>query len=99
MDKNWWRESAMGIPQIITETPGTRSQAMHQNTSRFMKGLSSQVKLFPVCFEEGYGITLTDVDGNRYLDFSSGIYVASLGHCHLKSQKPFHFGQKVDECS
>lgn len=64
MDKNWWRESAMGIPQIITETPGTRSQAMHQNTSRFMKGLSSQVKLFPVCFEEGYGITLTDVDGN-----------------------------------
>lgn len=94
MDKNWWRESAMGIPQIITETPGTRSQAMHQNTSRFMKGLSSQVKLFPVCFEEGYGITLTDVDGNRYLDFSSGIYVASLGHCHPKISEAISFWAK-----
>ncbi|MDR1096696.1 MAG: aspartate aminotransferase family protein [Tannerella sp.] len=49
-----------------------------------MKGLSSQVKLFPVCFDHGYGITLTDVDGNKYLDFSSGIYVTSLGHCHPK---------------
>jgi 4-aminobutyrate aminotransferase-like enzyme len=27
-------------------------------------------------------VHLADVDGNRYLDFSSGIYVASLGHCH-----------------
>ncbi|MDR1221715.1 MAG: aminotransferase class III-fold pyridoxal phosphate-dependent enzyme [Tannerella sp.] len=49
-----------------------------------MKGLSLQVKLFPVCFDHGYGITLTDVDGNKYLDFSSGIYVTSLGHCHPK---------------
>jgi 4-aminobutyrate aminotransferase/4-aminobutyrate aminotransferase/(S)-3-amino-2-methylpropionate transaminase len=57
---------------------------MHKNASRYIRGLSSQVKLFPVAFEEGYGITLTDVDGNRYLDFSSGIYVTSLGHSHPK---------------
>jgi 4-aminobutyrate aminotransferase/4-aminobutyrate aminotransferase/(S)-3-amino-2-methylpropionate transaminase len=57
---------------------------MHANTTKYMKGLSSQVKLFPVCFDEGYGITLTDIDGNKYLDFSSGIYVTSLGHCHPK---------------
>jgi 4-aminobutyrate aminotransferase-like enzyme len=25
-----------------------------------------------------------DVDGNRYIDFSSGIYVTTLGHCHPK---------------
>jgi len=42
------------------------------------------VKLFPVAFETGYGCVLTDVDGNRYIDFSSGIYVATLGHCHPK---------------
>jgi 4-aminobutyrate aminotransferase-like enzyme len=29
-------------------------------------------------------VTLTDVDGNVYLDFSSGIYVTNLGHCHPK---------------
>jgi 4-aminobutyrate aminotransferase/4-aminobutyrate aminotransferase/(S)-3-amino-2-methylpropionate transaminase len=59
-----------------------------------MKGLSSQVKLFPVCFEEGNGITLTDVDGNKYLDFSSGIYVASLGHCHPKVSEAISYWAK-----
>ncbi|MDR0349775.1 MAG: aspartate aminotransferase family protein [Tannerella sp.] len=84
MQKNWWKENAANIPNLITETPGPESIKMHANTSRYMKGLSSQVKLFPVCFDHGYGITLTDVDGNKYLDFSSGIYVTSLGHCHPK---------------
>lgn len=82
--KDWWKAGAQDIPRLITETPGPKSRAMHANTARYMKGLSSQVKLFPVCFEEGSGITLTDIDGNKYLDFSSGIYVASLGHCHPK---------------
>lgn len=82
--KDWWKAGAVDIPRLITETPGPKSRAMHANTVRYMKGLSSQVKLFPVCFEEGSGITLTDIDGNKYLDFSSGIYVASLGHCHPK---------------
>jgi 4-aminobutyrate aminotransferase-like enzyme len=49
-----------------------------------MKGYSSQVRLFPVSFEKGHGVTLTDVDGNTYIDFSSGIFVTGLGHCHPK---------------
>jgi len=49
-----------------------------------MQGYSSQVRLFPVVFESGHGSTLTDVDGNVYIDFSSGIYVTGLGHCHPK---------------
>lgn len=84
MAKDWWRKSAQGIPSIMTELPGPKSVEMHARTSKHMRGLSGQVKLFPVCFDEGYGITLTDVDGNRFLDFSSGIYVTSLGHCHPK---------------
>jgi len=92
--KDWWRESAQGIPQIITELPGPESSRMHTSTERYMKGLSSQVKLFPVCFSEGHGITLTDVDGNRYLDFSSGIYVTSLGHCHPKISEAISYWAK-----
>ena len=42
------------------------------------------MQLFPVAFESGKGCTLTDVDGNVYIDFSSGIYVTGLGHCHPK---------------
>ena len=94
IQKDWWKESALNVPCLITETPGPKSKVMHANTARYMKGLSSQVKLFPVCFEEGKGISLTDVDGNKYLDFSSGIYVASLGHCHPKVSEAISYWAK-----
>ena len=71
MNKNWWKDDAADVPSIRTTPPGPVSQKMHSNTSKYMRGLSSQVKLFPVCFDKGYGISLTDVDGNKYLDFSS----------------------------
>ena len=58
IQKDWWKESALNVPSLITETPGPKSKVMHANTAKYMKGLSSQVKLFPVCFEEGHGITL-----------------------------------------
>ncbi|MDR2047202.1 MAG: acetylornithine/succinylornithine family transaminase [Clostridiales bacterium] len=35
---------------------------------------------FPIVFERGEGTLLFDGDGNRYLDFLSGIAVNSLGH-------------------
>jgi 4-aminobutyrate aminotransferase-like enzyme len=72
-------------PKIVTETaPGPLSKEWHARCTKYFKGLSSQVKLFPVAFESGKGCTLRDVDGNRYVDFSSGIYVTTLGHCHPK---------------
>lgn len=94
LSKDWWKESALNVPDIKTRVPGVKSEEMHARTSKYMKGLSSQVKLFPVCFEEGFGITLTDVDGNRYLDFSSGIYVTSLGHCHPKISEAISYWAK-----
>lgn len=65
-----------------TERPGPGSRACYAAVDAHTGGLSSQARLFPVAFESGSGCYLDDVDGNRYLDFSSGIYVASLGHCH-----------------
>lgn len=96
MSKDWWKKSAEGIPSVKTELPGPESQRMHASTTRFMKGLSGQVKLFPVCFSAGDGITMTDVDGNRFLDFSSGIYVTSLGHSHPKvSEAVAHWAKRL----
>jgi len=80
----WAHEDPGSVPSIVTTPPGPRSQELHGRASRHLKGYSSQVRLFPVVFASGRGVVLTDVDGNRYLDFSSGIYVASLGHCHPK---------------
>ena len=99
MNKNWWRKSAENIPNIVIRPPGPKSVKMHENTTRYFRGLSSQVKLFPVSFTEGHGISLTDVDGNRYLDFSSGIYVASLGHSHPKvSEAVSEWAHKLMNC-
>ena len=36
----------------------------------------------PVVFERGQGMRLFDDTGRAYLDFLSGIGVASLGHAH-----------------
>ena len=84
-DIAWAKVDLKSVPKIITpELPGPRSQELHSRAAKIMRGLSSQVKLFPVAFESGKGCTLTDVDGNVYLDFSSGIYVTTLGHCHPK---------------
>ncbi len=81
----WAKVDLNRYPQIVTSSvPGPQSQAQHKRAAAIMKGYSGQVKLFPVVFEKGHGCTLTDVDGNTYLDFSSGIYVTTLGHCHPK---------------
>jgi 4-aminobutyrate aminotransferase-like enzyme len=82
--EQWAHVELDTCPHVEVPPPGPKSRALHARCSRHFKGLSGQVKLFPVVFERGHGCTLTDVDGNTYLDFSSGIYVATLGHCHPK---------------
>jgi 4-aminobutyrate aminotransferase-like enzyme len=82
--QNWAKVDLNQAPHIEVTPPGPKSQEMHKRASKYMKGFSSQVRLFPVVFESGEGTLLRDVDGNTYLDFSSGIYVTGLGHCHPK---------------
>jgi 4-aminobutyrate aminotransferase-like enzyme len=82
--KDWAKVDLKKVPNIKVPPPGPKSIEMHGRASKYMKGYSSQVRLFPVAFQSGHGVTLTDVDGNVYIDFSSGIYVTSLGHCHPK---------------
>ena len=83
-DSRWGHVDLDTCPQIVVPPPGPKSIELHGRCTKYFKGLSEQVKLFPVAFESGHGCTLTDVDGNRYIDFSSGIYVTTLGHCHPK---------------
>ena len=84
-NSNWAAVDLTQVPKLVSaEIPGPRSRELHARCTRHFKGLSGQVKLFPVVFDSGKGCTLTDVDGNVYIDFSSGIYVTTLGHCHPK---------------
>jgi len=85
MKMGYWADADLKkVPEIKVVPPGPKSKSYHERAEKYMKGYSSQVRLFPVVFEKGHGCTLTDVDGNTYIDFSSGIYVTSLGHCHPK---------------
>jgi 4-aminobutyrate aminotransferase-like enzyme len=81
---DWAHVDLDRVPRIEVPPPGPKSRQWHDRCTRYFKGLSGQVKLFPVVFESGRGCVLRDVDGNEYLDFSSGIYVTTLGHCHPK---------------
>src|ERR1700726_3674667 len=54
----------------MNATPIDRSALMHNYAEP------------PVTFVRGEGAYLFDVDGNRYLDFLSGLAVTSLGHAH-----------------
>ena len=83
--KDYWAHVDLdSMPDIKVRPPGPKSEELHSRCTKYFKGLSGQVKLFPVAFESGNGCTLVDADGNRYIDFSSGIYVTTLGHCHPK---------------
>lgn len=42
---------------------------------------------FPVVFEKGDGVWLTDVDGKEYLDFGAGIAVFALGYGNKKYEQ------------
>ena len=80
----WGKTDLNQCPNMVTPAPGPKSKALHDRCTKHFKGLSGQVKLFPVSFESGKACVLRDVDGNEYIDFSSGIYVTTLGHCHPK---------------
>ncbi len=38
----------------------------------------------PVAIQSGRGAVLKDVDGNTFIDWTSGVLVANVGHCHPK---------------
>ena len=45
-------------------------------------GLQTIALLSELAIERGTGATLTDLDGQTYLDLNAGVSVASLGHAH-----------------
>jgi|SRR5579884_61958 len=67
-------------PRIVTPPPGPKAQAVIAKDRRYAS--PSYIKEYPLVVERGEGAMVEDVDGNRYLDFMTGIAVASTGHAH-----------------
>jgi 4-aminobutyrate aminotransferase len=69
-------------PHIVTELPGPRARALIARDDAVVS--PSLTRAYPLVADTGDGFVITDVDGNRFLDFAAGIAVASTGHRHPK---------------
>src|SRR5947207_5655764 len=67
-------------PRIKTALPGPNAKRVLEGDDRYIS--PSYTRSYPLVAKEGRGIVVTDVDGNDFFDFSSGIAVTSTGHCH-----------------
>jgi 4-aminobutyrate aminotransferase len=72
--------SAVDFPQLITDLPGPNAKAVLSKDKRFIS--PSYTRGYPLVIARGEGIKVTDVDGNTFMDFTSGIAVCNTGHCH-----------------
>jgi 4-aminobutyrate aminotransferase / (S)-3-amino-2-methylpropionate transaminase / 5-aminovalerate transaminase len=68
--------------ELRTAIPGPRSKAILGRKDKVIAGPLSIT--IPVVIEEGRGATLTDVDGNTFIDFTGGVGCLNVGHSHPK---------------
>ena len=68
------------VPHLVTHLPGPKAAEWLARDRQVLS--PSYTRVYPLVVERGYGSTIEDVDGNRFLDFTAGIAVASTGHCH-----------------
>lgn len=64
------------------ETPGKESRSILDRGARVE--LPCPENQVPVVWDRAQGTRVWDVDGNQYLDFTSGVLVTNVGHCHPK---------------
>jgi len=67
------------IVKIVTEVPGPKGRQLYAEMEQSVpRGVGH---LTPVAVSHAKGATVTDVDGNTYLDFAGGIGTLNVGHC------------------
>jgi 4-aminobutyrate aminotransferase/(S)-3-amino-2-methylpropionate transaminase len=66
--------------ELRTEIPGPRSKEILERKERVV---AEPLSVFlPVVIAEGRGATITDVDGNTFIDFTGGVGCLNVGHSH-----------------
>jgi len=66
--------------ELRTEVPGPRSREI---LARKEKVVAEPLSIYlPIVAAEGRGATLTDVDGNTFIDFAGGVGCLNVGHSH-----------------
>jgi 4-aminobutyrate aminotransferase / (S)-3-amino-2-methylpropionate transaminase / 5-aminovalerate transaminase len=65
---------------IRTAIPGPRSAEILERKARVIA--NAKTIAIPIVAQEGRGATLTDVDGNVFIDFTGGVGCLNVGHAH-----------------
>ncbi len=65
--------------RLVTPIPGPKGAAI---IARDQRSLMTTTKTSPIVAESGAGVWITDVDGNRFLDFAAGVGVNAVGYAH-----------------
>jgi 4-aminobutyrate aminotransferase/(S)-3-amino-2-methylpropionate transaminase len=65
---------------LRTEIPGPRSREIVERKLRSVADPLSLV--LPIVAADGRGATVTDVDGNTFIDFTGGVGCLNVGHAH-----------------
>src|SRR5438445_1965707 len=66
--------------ELKTAIPGPKSREILERKERVVADPLSVV--LPVVIDEGRGATITDVDGNTFIDFTGGVGCLNVGHSH-----------------
>lgn len=70
----------MKAPHLITEIPGPATRELIEADKQVVS--PSLPRAHPLAAQSAQGCVVTDVDGNRFLDFAAGIATCCTGHCH-----------------
>ena len=84
--------------EIKTEIPGPKSRELRAREEKHLApGLQRFALMAGIVTAKAEGSTITDVDGNRFIDIIGGIGVNGLGHSHPKYVAAIH--AQVDQMS
>ena len=66
------------VPNIKTKLPGPKSLEYLEYSREYEpRSMSEQV---PIVWKKAVGAEIEDIDGNRFIDFTSGVLVTNIGH-------------------
>lgn len=68
------------VPELRTPVPGPNAKQIVEMDKQYIS--PSYTRGYPLVIERTAGMFLYDVDGNRFLDFTSGVAVNATGHCN-----------------
>jgi 4-aminobutyrate aminotransferase len=70
----------MSIACVKTRLPGPRSKELFERWAKAEAQCTGYQAR--VCWDSGKGVVVTDVDGNTFIDWTSGVLVTNVGHSH-----------------